>query len=90
MPSGNEHVLIVTNRYSKCTTVIHIGEITWTNLAPIFLDNWIFVYGIPNYVLSDNSLQLLSKFLTTLFLFEISGELNTTASRPQTNGKVEI
>lgn len=65
----NHHVVNMINRYFECTSAICTRIITSTNLDTTFFDNLILPYGIPNYVLTDDSAQFVSNFFKTLCLF---------------------
>lgn len=87
--SGNQHGVIVTNRYSKTTRTFPIVKATSTHMATIILDNWILRYGVPNYLLTDNGAQFVSIFFTMLSLLLGIKKLMTTTYHLQTNGQVE-
>lgn len=81
--SGNQLVIIVTDRYSKHTRAIPTGKITWTRPTITFLDNWILPYGIQGYVLTDSGSQTFGKLFTTLCLFSEVKRLTAAAYNPQ-------
>ena len=56
--SGCEYLLVITDRYSKLTRAIPMTKISAYIVAKAFCDNWIFVYGPPRSVLSDNGKRL--------------------------------
>ena len=59
---GNRHVLVMTDRFTKLTRSIPLRTTTAAVVANAFLDNWVYVYGAPRYVLTDNGPKLAPKF----------------------------
>ncbi|CAN8070204.1 unnamed protein product [Agarophyton chilense] len=87
--NGYQHILVITDRFSKLTRAIPLKKTMSTTLAIAFLNNWVYPYGTPLYLLTDNSSNLASKFLEAVCnLFGIKHYF-TTAYHPQTNGQVE-
>lgn len=54
-----------------------------------FVDNWVILYGLPTYLLTDHGLQIVSNFVAAITAGEIIRHLMTNTSPPQTNRKVE-
>jgi hypothetical protein len=66
-----------------------LRTITALAVTKAFCSHWIFAFGPPKFLLSNNGLQFVSKFF-----LEVCRELGiarvfTTAYNPQTNGQVE-
>ena len=79
----------MTDRFSKLTRTVPLRTISAYLVARAFCDHWVFAYGPPRYVLTDNGTQFTSKFF-----LDVCRELGiakgyTTAYHPQTNGQVE-
>ena len=55
-------LLVITDRYSKLTRAVLMGKTSAYTVAKAFCDDWIFVYGTPRTVISDNGKQFNSKF----------------------------
>ena len=87
--SGDRFILVITDRFSKFTRAVPMKTISALNVCKIFLDHWVFAYGAPTHVLSDNGSQFASK----LFQFVCSSlgvrNVFTTTYHPQTNGQAE-
>ena len=54
-----------------------------------FCDNWVYPYGPPAYLLSDNGGQFASKYFQSICRILGIRNLFTTAYHPQANGQVE-
>ena len=54
-----------------------------------FLDNWVYVYGAPRYVLTENEQQIAATFLDEGCALLGLRHYLTTAYYPQTNGQTE-
>ena len=87
--NGNKYLVVITDRYSKLVQTVPLRTINAWNVAKVFCDHWVFVFGRPKYVLSDNGGQCISKFFQSVRNILGTPNLFTTASHPQTNGQVE-
>ncbi|CDF38306.1 unnamed protein product [Chondrus crispus] len=86
---GNQHVLVITDRFSKLTHSIPLRTTTASVVASAFLDNWVYVYGAPRYMLTDNGPQFAAKFFDAVCALLGVRPYLTTAYHPQTNGQTE-
>ena len=86
---GNQVVLVITDRFSKICRAIPLPNQKAVTLAEAFLNNWIYPYGAPLYLLTDNGSNLAAKFFEAVCYFLGVKHLFTTAYHPQTNGQVE-
>ena len=59
---GNRHVLVMTDQFTKLTRRILLRTTTASVVANAFLDNWVYVYSAPRYVLTDNGPRFAAKF----------------------------
>lgn len=55
---GNHFVVFTTNRYSKLIKTIPTAKITAGHIAHIVLNHWVILYGILDYLLSDDGPNL--------------------------------
>ena len=87
--SGHRFILVMTDRFSKLTRAIAMRTCTGLTVSKAFLEYWVFAYGAPTQLLTDNG----SQFASDLFTFTCShlGVRNmfTTTYHPQTNGQAE-
>jgi len=87
--AGNEHLLVIVDRFSKMTRAIPLQRIDAETIAAAFLDNWVADYGPPATVSSENGPQFRSSFFEGVCsLLEISNRYSTTY-HTQTNGQVD-
>ncbi len=56
--NGHENLLVITDRYSKLTRAVPLRSTTAHAVATAFCDHWVFAYGPPVFLLSDNGQQL--------------------------------
>ncbi|CAN8063813.1 unnamed protein product [Agarophyton chilense] len=87
--NGDQHIIVITDRFSKLTRAIPLKETNSTTLAIAFLNNWVYLYGAPLYLLTDNGSNLESKFFEAVCNLLGIKHYFTTAYHPQMNGQVE-
>ena len=86
---GNRFLLVMTDRFSKLTRTVPLRSTSAYAVAKAFCDHWVFTYGPPCHVLTDNGPQFASKFfLATCRELGIE-KVFSSAYHPQTNGQVE-
>ena len=86
---GNRFLLVITDRYSKVTKTVPLRVITALSAARAFLDHWVYAYGAPISLLTDNGPQFTAKFFQAVCAELGVKKVFTTAYHPQTNGQVE-
>jgi len=87
--AGNEHLLVIVDRFSKMTRAIPLQRIDAESISAAFLDYWVAAYGPPATVLSDNGPQFRSTFFQGVCsLLGITNRYSTTY-HSQKNGQVE-
>ena len=86
---GNRFLLVITDRFSKLTRTVPLRTITALVVAKAFCDAWVFSYGPPRYLLTDNGTQFNAKFFLAVCRELGIAKIFTTAYHPQTNGQVE-
>ena len=86
---GNQHVLVITDRFTKLTRSISLQPTISSVVANAFLDNWIYIYGALRYVLTDNNPQFAAKFFDAVCALLGVQQYLTTAYHPQWNGQTE-
>lgn len=87
--SGHRFVLVMTDRFSKFSRAIPMRTITAINVAKAFLEYWIFAYGAPQTVITDNGSQFTAQIFEFLCSHMGVRHALTTTYHPQTNGQAE-
>ena len=87
--SGHRFLLVITDRYTKLTKTVPMRSITALVVAKAFCEHWVFVYGPPVTLLSDNGRQFVAKFFQAVCRILGTRNVFTTAYHPQTNGQTE-
>lgn len=62
-PRGNRYIIVITYRFSKLVRVIALANCRAIDVAKAFTRDWVFLYGPPVTVLTDNGPQFASQFL---------------------------
>ncbi len=57
----HHNLLLITDRYSKLTRAVALRKITAHAVAKTLCDHWVFAYGPPVYLLSENGQQFTAK-----------------------------
>lgn len=86
---NNRYLLVITDRFSKLVRTVRLKKITAAAVAIAFVNHWVFVYGPPVHLLSDNGSQFTSKFFQNVCRILGVKNLFTTTYHPQCNGQVE-
>lgn len=76
--SGNEFVLIITDRTSKLIRAFSTPKVSSNHEAHILFKNCVIPYGTKNIILLDDVHQLISKFF--VFSCQYLGAKNTTTT----------
>jgi hypothetical protein len=58
---GNRFLLVISDRFSKLTRTVPLRTITALGVAKAFCDSWVFSYGPPRYLLTENDTQFNAK-----------------------------
>ena len=62
MKKGHRLLLVITDRFTKRTQFIPLRQIDAYAVAVAFVEAWIFKYGPPKTLISDNGKQFAGKF----------------------------
>lgn len=63
---GNQNALVITYRYSNLTRAIKMAKKTKIEVSAAFIYHSVIPYCIPNYVLSYNGQQFVSKHFASV------------------------
>ena len=86
---GNRWILVMTDRFTKLTQVVPMKKITAQHVAIAFVEHWVFKYGPPKTLLSDNGSNFASKLFQRMCSYIGVANMYTSTYHPQTNGQVE-
>ena len=86
---GNEYVLVITDLFTKLCRSVPLRNTKAVTVGTLFLYLWVYAYGAPSYVLTDNGPQFAAKFFEAVCTMIGNKHVFTTAYHPQTNGQVE-
>ena len=88
--SGHDAVVVVVDRMSK---MVHIAPTTSNvnseEFAQLFLDNVVWLHGVPTELVTDRGSQFISNFWKTLCEKLGMRRAMSTAFHPQTDGQTE-
>ena len=88
-PRGNRHLLVISDRFTKLVRTVPLSNIKAVTVAGAFVTHWVFVYGPPLDLLSDNGSQFASKLFQELCTLLGIKNVFTSTYHPQANGQVE-
>ena len=88
-PRGNRFLLVITDRFTKLTRTAPLKTISAEAVAKAFAKEWVFAYGPPTTVLSDNGKQFTANFFQSLCRILGTKNVYTTTYNPKCNGQVE-
>ena len=55
-------MLVISDRFTKLTQVVPLKRISAYDVAVAFVEHWVFKYGAPATLLSDNGSQFVALF----------------------------
>ena len=87
--AGKRFLLVITDRFTRLTEVVALRSTTAYTVATAFCDAWVFKYGVPRSLFSDNGPQFNAKFFQSVCRVLGITNLYTSAYHPQTNRQVE-
>ncbi|CDF36419.1 unnamed protein product [Chondrus crispus] len=59
---GNRYTPVISDQYSKLVRTVPLKKISAAHIAQAFVHHWVFVYGPPVKLLSDNGTQFTARF----------------------------
>lgn len=86
---GYQYVLMITDRLSKGTCAITMRTKPTARVAQHLLPAWVYPYGTPMYLFTDNRRQLVAKLFEAVCGRLAVIKLVPTAYHPRTNWLVE-
>ena len=86
---GMRFILVITDRFTKLTKTVPLRTITSLAVARAFCRDWVFSYGTPNTLLTDNGTQFTASFFRNVCHILGIHKVFTAEYHPQTNGQAE-
>ena len=86
---GKRFLLVITDRFSNLTAVVPLRTTNAYSVAIAICEAWIFKYGPPESVLTDNGKQFASRFFQSVCDLLGLSNVYTSAYHPQVNGQEE-
>ena len=86
---GKEYILVITDRFSKLVAAVPMSVVNAFTVAVAFCEAWVFKYGPPRSLLSDNGPQFAARLFQIICQRLGIRNLFASAYHPQTNGQVE-
>lgn len=87
--AGKRFILVITDRFTKLTKTEALRTITALSVAKAFCRTWVYNFGTPKIVLTDNGSQFASRFFLQVCKILGIHKVFTTEYHPQTNGQAE-
>ena len=87
--SGNEYCLTMQDFLTKYCVVVQLCGITFIDIAEAFLKRFVYVFGSPKVVLTDQGSNFLSSLMRNVSKLCRIKNCTKTAFRPQSNDNIE-
>ncbi|MCP4991033.1 MAG: transposase family protein, partial [Colwellia sp.] len=87
--NGNRYALTIMDRFSKYGVIVPLADIRAITVVRALLEHWIYVYGAPKRLLSDNGTQFASVIWKIVMRTIKTKILFATAYNPEANGMIE-
>ena len=86
---GCTHVLTMRDRFTRWAEVVPVRSTTASAIADAFLKGWVYRFGVPTHVITDQGSQFTGHVMAQLCKALGIKRRRTSAYHPQTNGAVE-
>ena len=87
--NGYKHLITMIDRFSRWAVAVPVKTSVASKVVAVNKREWIYRYGVPEHILSDNGVQYTSKvFKAFTDAYQIK-HLFATPYYPKTNGMVE-
>ena len=86
---GNRYILTVQCSFTKRVEAYPISNQRATTCARVFIKNWVYRYGVPDSIHSDQGMNFQSKVFKQMYELLQMKPTRTIAYHPQCNGQIE-
>ena len=86
---GNRYILSIQDRLTRYTVLIPLENETSTSIVNALIENYIYIYGSPKTILTDQGANFLSELVTQFEQALKIKHIKTTSFHPQSNGNIE-
>ena len=86
---GRDSILVITDIFTKFTKAIATRNQSAITVAKVILNEWIYNFGIPERIHSDQGRNFLSSLVRELCMILGVNQSKTTAYHPAGNGQTE-
>ena len=86
---SHRFLLVMSDRFLKLTHVASLRRIDTYKYSVAFVEVWVFKYGPPKTLISDNGKQFAAKFFQAFHSLLGISKIFTSTYYLQTNGKIE-
>ncbi len=86
---NNRYILTIMDRFTRYVVAVPLVKQTAEHVARAILEHWVYVYGPPQKILSDNGTQFASSVFRLIMNTLKVQQLFTTVYRPEANGMIE-
>ena len=87
--TGKKYVVVMTDALTKMVRLSVVKSKTAEEVAQSIVDNWIYIYGVPKMIVSDQGNEFVGQMSTALFRALQIEHKTTTPFHPQTNAAAE-
>ena len=87
--NGNKFVLVITDAFTKYTELAAIEKKDATTVARAFMEKWIWRYGPPQQLVTDQGKEFTNATITDICSLLNVKKICTTAYHPATNSAAE-
>ncbi len=86
---GNRYILTIMDRFTRYTVAVPLQRQTAEAVIQALLENWIYIYGAPEKILSDNGTQFASAIFDVVCKTLGIRQKFATVYHPEANGMIE-
>ena len=88
--SDKKYVCVMTDAFTKIVRLSVLTSKSAEEVANSILQNWIYIYGVPKEIITDQGKEFNNSFAKTLWTGLGINHHTTTPYHPQTNSQAEV